>query len=202
MSARAGRKVVIGVTGNIACGKTLVLDTLRELGAETIDADRIAHGVMRAGTPTFRQIVERFGKGVVGEDGELNRRALGTIVFSDPAELRALEEIVHPPTDDTIKRQIRESTHQVVVVDAIKLYEVHLDEVCDETWVVTCTPEQQLERLMRRNGFPREEALKRINAQPPAEEKVARADRVIDNSGTQEETITQVRRAWEEITAR
>ena len=164
-------KYVIGVTGNIACGKTLILTTLQELGAETIDADRVAHRMMLSGTDTFRQIVERFGDQVVGEDGELNRRRLGEIVFSDPAELQALEHIVHPPTDDAIKEQIRNSPNSVVVVDAIKFFEVGLDKVCDEVWVVTCEPDQQLERLIRRNGFSPEEALKRINSQPPQAEK-------------------------------
>ena len=196
MSTEARRPFVIGVTGNIACGKSLVLEELRRLGAETIDADRVAHGVMEPGSEAYVGIVAHFGRDVLGEDGGIDRRRLGAIVFRDPAELAALEHIVHPATVAAIERQIRQSSHDVVVVDAIKLIEVGLDRQCDEVWVVRCEPEQQVERLMRRNGFSRDEALTRINAQPPQAEKLARADRVIDNSGSIGETMQQVQAAW------
>jgi dephospho-CoA kinase len=193
------RPYLIGLTGNIACGKSLVLQTLQELGAETIDADQVVHQVIAHGSPTARRIVERFGAVVLLLDGEIDRRQLGEIVFSDPARLRELEAIVHPPTIEAIRERIRESRSQVLVVDAIKLIESGFAGECDEVWVVTCEPEVQLARLMRRNQYSRDEALRRITAQPSQALKVARADRVIDNSGSEEETVALVRAAWAEL---
>jgi len=187
---------VIGVTGNIACGKSLVLETLAGLGADTIDADRVAHEVMAPGTPTAERIIAAFGEEIRGQDGGIDRRALGAIVFRDPDKLALLDSLAHPPTVAAIRDRVAASTAAVVAIDAIKLFEAGVADDCDEVWVVTCTPEQQVERLMRRNGFDREEALRRIQAQPPQEEKVRRADRVIDNSGTVEATIAQVEAAW------
>lgn len=198
-SETAGRPYLIGLTGNIACGKSLVLDTLRELGAETIDADRVAHTVMAPGTPTSEQIIAAFGESIRGDDGGIDRRRLGAIVFSDPAKLAQLDALSHPPTVTAIRAKVAESEAPVVAVDAIKLFEAGLAEDCDEVWVITCDPEQQLERLMRRNGFSREEALRRIASQPPQEEKASRADRIIDNGGSVEETREQVRAAWSAI---
>ena len=195
------RPYVIGVTGNIACGKSLVLDTLAKLGAETIDADRVAHEVMAPGTPTAERVIAAFGEEIRGPDGGINRRALGAIVFSDPDKLALLDSLAHPPTVAAIRERVAASTAAVVAIDAIKLFEAGVAEDCDEVWVVTCTPEQQVERLMRRNGFDREEALRRIQAQPPQEEKVRRADRVIDNSGTVEDTVAQVKAAWDALPA-
>ena len=193
------RTYVIGLTGNIACGKTLVLDELRALGAETIDADRVAHQVMQPGGPAYQAIVAHFGPEIVAPDGALDRRKLGAIVFNSPAELDALEHIVHPATVAAIRAQVARATAPVAVIDAIKLFEAGLDQDSDQIWVVRCAPAQQLERLMRRNNFSRAEALTRINAQPPQEEKLARADRVIDNSGSVDDTLAQVRAAWATI---
>jgi dephospho-CoA kinase len=193
---------VIGLTGNIACGKSLVLNTLRELGAETFDADTVAHEVMRHGTEAWRQIAARFGDGVLGPDGEIDRRKLGAIVFADPAALEALDQIVHPATVASIREHIRKSRAAVAVIDAIKLFEAGLDQDCDEIWAVDCTREQQIERLTRRNNLTREEALKRIEAQPPQAEKLARADQVIDNSQSAEQTVTTVHAMWDELTRR
>jgi len=195
------RPYVIGVTGNIACGKSLVLDTLAKLGAETIDADRVAHEVMAPGTPTAERVIAAFGEEIRGPDGGIDRRALGAIVFRDPDKLALLDSLAHPPTVAAIRERVAASTAAVVAIDAIKLFEAGVAEDCDEVWVVTCTPEQQVERLMRRNGFDREEALRRIQAQPPQEEKVRRADRVIDNSGTVEDTVAQVKAAWDALPA-
>lgn len=190
---------LIGITGNIACGKSLVLDTLRELGAETIDADRVAHAVMAPGTPTSERIIATFGESIRGDDGGIDRRRLGAIVFSDSAKLAQLDALSHPPTVAAIRAQVAESEASVVAVDAIKLFEAGLAKDCDEVWVITCDPEQQLERLIRRNGFSREDARRRIEAQPPQEEKSRRADRIIDNGGSIEQTREQVRAAWAAI---
>jgi len=193
------RPYVIGLTGNIACGKSLVLRALAELGAETIDADQVAREVMSRGSPVLEDVVRAFGPEVMNPDGNLDRRALARIVFSDPEQLARLESIVHPSVVELIRQRVAESRSPVVVIDAIKLFEAGLAGDCDEVWVVTCKPEQQLARLMARDRIGEEEALLRIRAQPPQEEKVRRADRVIDNSGAIEETIAQVRAAWEAL---
>ncbi len=190
------RPYVIGLTGNIACGKSLVLRTLAELGAETIDADQVAREVMSRQSAVLAEVARAFGPEILNPDGSLDRRALARIVFSDPQQLARLEAIVHPPVVELIRQRVAESRSPVVVIDAIKLFEASLASDCDEVWVVTCTPEQQLARLMARDRVSVEEALLRIRAQPPQEEKVRRADRVIDNSGTIEETLAQVRAAW------
>lgn len=198
----SARPYVIGLTGNIACGKSLVLKTLRELGAATFDADLVAHQVMRHGTPAWHEIVTRFGEGVVGDDGEINRRALGAIVFAEPAALEALDQIVHPATVAAIRQQVEQLIGGVAVIDAIKLFEAGLDADCDEIWVVDCTREQQVERLMRRNNLTRDAAMERIDAQPPQAEKRARADRVIDNSGAPDKTVAAVRELWATVLQR
>jgi dephospho-CoA kinase len=196
------RPYVIGLTGNIACGKSLVLKTLSELGAETFDADLVAHEVMRHGTPAWQAIVTRFGEGVIGQDGEINRRALGAIVFADPAALEALDRIVHPATVAAIRERVGGLTGGVAVIDAIKLFEAGLNADCDEIWVVDCSREQQIERLMSRNNLSRAAAIERIDAQPPQSEKRARADHVIDNSGAPEDTVAAVHALWNTILAR
>ncbi len=196
------RPYVIGLTGNIACGKSLVLRELATRGAETIDADQVAREVTEPGSPVLAAIVQEFGTGILQPDGSLDRRALGAIVFRDPDALRRLEAITHPAILAEIRRRVAASERPVVVIDAIKLFESSLARDCDEVWVVTCRPDQQLARLMARNGLTEEEALARIRAQPPQEEKVTRADRVIDNSGSIEETRRQVAALWQEVLAR
>jgi dephospho-CoA kinase len=193
---------VIGLTGNIACGKSLVLNELRELGAETFDADLVAHEVMRHGTPAWHAIVDRFGAGVVGDDGEINRRALGAIVFADPAALEALDQIVHPATVAAIRERVERLSGGVAVIDAIKLFEAGLNADCDEIWVVDCTREQQIERSMLRNNLPRDVAIERIDAQPPQSEKRARADHVIDNSGAPDAAVAAVHTLWDAMLSR
>jgi dephospho-CoA kinase len=135
-------------------------------------------------------------------DGRIDRRALAAIVFADPAELLRLEALTHPAVRVRIMAQVADAARRgvrVVVVDAIKLFEGGLADHCDEVWVVTCDPAQQLARLMARNGFDEAEARRRIDAQPPQAEKVARADVVIDNSGTLAATNAQVDTAWRAV---
>ncbi len=190
------RPYLIGLTGNIACGKSTVLRELGRLGAAVLDADEVAHRAMRRGTAVHRAIVAAFGKGILRPDGEIDRRALGEIVFADPQALARLEAIVHPAVLACTEEWLAQVREEVAVVDAIKLIEAGIADRCDEVWVVTCPEEEQLRRLMEYRGWSREEALLRIRAQPPQEEKVARADVVIDNRGTPEEARAQVRSAW------
>ena len=189
--------VLIGLTGNIATGKSEVGRMLAELGARVIDADAVAHQVMRRGGPAYAAVVEAFGPDILRPDGEIDRARLGAIVFADAEALRCLEAIVHPEVIARVDALVREATEPVVVVEAIKLIEAGMK--CDSLWVVTCAKEQQLARLMAQRGLSEEEARRRIEAQPPQEEKLALADVVIDNSGSLDETWRQVKREWEKI---
>ncbi|MGC8873710.1 MAG: dephospho-CoA kinase [Chloroflexia bacterium] len=190
------RPYLIGLTGNIACGKSTVLRELRRLGAAVLDADAVAHDVMRAGTPVHRAIVEAFGDSILAASGEIDRRALGKIVFSDPEALARLEAIVHPAVLQEARQWLEGVKARVAVIDAIKLFESGIADWCDEVWVVTCPEEEQLRRLVECRGLSPEEASTRIRAQPPQAEKVARADRVIENSGSLDDVRACVRAAW------
>lgn len=190
---------VIGLTGNIATGKSSVAAMLRRLGAYVIDADKLAHETMRAGSEVSRRIVARFGADILAADGEIDRAKLAPLVFSDMSALQDLERIVHPAVVAEALRRLRASDKAVGVVEAIKLLEARMDRYCQAVWVVTCTRQQQLERLMRTRGLSEAEAELRMNAQPPVEEKLARADVVIDNSRSLAETWNQVIRAWQAI---
>ena len=193
------KKYLIGLTGNIATGKSVVLRMLQRLGARVIDADALVHQLMVKGTPLWQAILDEFGEGILGPEGEIDREKLGAIVFADAEALNRLEAIIHPAVTARVDELIRQATEAVVVVEAIKLIEAGWHRTCDALWVVTCSKEQQLERLMRTRKLSREEALLRIEAQPPQEDKVALADVVIDNSGSLKETREQVEREWERL---
>ena len=194
-----GEPLVIGLTGNIATGKSTVARMLADLGADTIDADRVAHRVMRPGTPAHAAIVETYGQGVLAEDGGVDRKRLGDIVFADPQALRCLETIVHPATISAIRRRIEVTPAAVVVIEAIKLFEAGIAEACDSVWVTVCRPEQQIDRLVAGRNLSREEARQRVEAQRPQEERAALADVVIDNSGSLDATRDQVVAAWSRV---
>jgi dephospho-CoA kinase len=190
---------VIGLTGNIATGKSTVVAMLARLGAYTIDADKVAHEVMRADETVRRRIVQRFGEGILDAEGQIDRSVLGAIVFSDAQALADLEKIVHPAVLGKIEERLARCEANVAVIEAIKLLEAKVHTCCDSVWVVTSPREVQLQRLMQERDLSIEEAEKRIDAQPPVKQKVACADRVIDNSGSLEETWRQVLEAWNAI---
>ncbi len=191
------RPYIIGLTGNIATGKSSVMRRLEEHGALVIDADKVAHAVMEPGGEAYEAVVEAFGPEILAPDGKIDRKKLGEIVFRNPSELRRLEKIVHPAVRRRIRNIISGARENVVVIEAIKLLDYGLaDELCDEVWVVTAPPQRQALRLMRDRGLSEDEAWLRINAQPPQEEKVRRADVVIHNSGSLEQLYEQVDRAW------
>ena len=182
----------IGLTGNIACGKSTVGKLLMARGADYVDADRLVHGLLEPGTPENDRIVERFGPEVRAADGRIDRPKLGGIVFADPAALRELEAILHPGVRAEIRRRLAASTAPMIVVDAIKLFEGGLAREMDVNWVVTCPRSEQVRRLMAERGMTAEQAETRISAQGSQEEKVRQADVVIYNGGSLEETERQV----------
>ncbi len=185
-----------GLTGGVASGKSTVAGMFAELGARIIDADRLAHELIRAPLPAYNEIVHRFGFEILDSQGEIDRKRLGNIVFSDHEKMRALNAIVHPRVIERIDH-LAEAFHlqdarAVVIVDAALIYEAGLADRFAKVIVTWCRPEQQLERMMAKTGLTREEAERRITAQMPAEEKRRRADYVIDCSGSLAETQAQV----------
>jgi dephospho-CoA kinase len=190
------RPFVIGLTGNIACGKSTVVSFLKELGAVAIDADAVYHDLIVPEAPLWHALVDRYGTSILAADGTINRRALGRLVFRNPAALEELERLTHPAVVSAIRERVGTIGRGVVVIDAVKLIESGLDVDCDQVWVVRCDPEQQIDRLIRRNGLSHEEAAQRIEAQPAIEAKFERADVMIDNSGSLADTRRQVERAW------
>ncbi|MCY4073548.1 MAG: dephospho-CoA kinase [Chloroflexi bacterium] len=199
MSGDYPDKYLIGLTGNIAVGKSLVRQCLVDLGAAAIDADRVAHQVILRGGPAFDDVVQAFGAEVIGADGEINRAALGKIVFADQAKLRALEAITHPPVREVIHQRIRSAERRVVVIEAIKLLEGNLRQVVDAVWVVNAAPETRLKRLMRERGLSEHIARQRMAAQHSQADKLRLADVIIENDGDAAETREQVRRHWRDI---
>lgn len=203
---------LIGLTGGIACGKSTVLAMLAALGARTIDADRVTHRLQQPGTPVYQAIVNAFGPQIVTTPGgPIDRRKLGAIVFNDPAALKRLEAIVHPAVRAEIRQfldevagagkyatRLRPVERPIVVIDAIKLIESGWADECDQVWVVTCPPEQQIERLMTTRGMSLAEAQARVAAQPPQESRFSRAHVIIDNGGPQAQTRAQVEAAWQQ----
>ncbi len=169
---------------------------LQELGATVIDADRVAHELMRAGSAVHTAVAAAFGDEVLGADGEIDRARLGARVFADPAALATLEAIVHPAVIEEVSRRIEAAPTPAVVIEAIKLIEAGMADQYDSLWVTTCPPEVQAQRLMAERGLGRDEAWLRIEAQPPQADKVARADVVIDTNCSLEETREQVERAY------
>jgi dephospho-CoA kinase len=189
----------IGLTGNITTGKSTVAKMLEELGAAALDADKVAHRVMAPGAPAYAAVVAAFGPDIVAENGEIDRRALGEIVFSDPEALARLESLVHPAVIAEVDRWIATREVPVVVVEAIKLLESGMAETYDAIWVTACSEATQVVRLMDARGMTRADARQRIHAQPPQADKIARADVVIDTEATLAETRCRVAAAWANI---
>jgi dephospho-CoA kinase len=198
----------IALTGGIATGKSVCLRRLEELGAPVIDADVVARAVVAPGTPALAAIVTRFGPSMLRPDGSLDRAALGALVFAD-AEARAdLERIVHPAVYDAIERWFDERASEaadnrgprLAIADIPLLYETGQERRFDRVVVAACSPQEQLARLMARDRMAEDEARRRIAAQWPIDHKRARADLVIDTSGTLAETMANVDRVWQALT--
>ena len=194
-----GMSYIIGITGNIACGKTAVGHLLLELGAERyIDADAVVHRLYESGQPIAKKVEEAFGARVIAADGSVDRKALGAVVFHDPEQMKRLEGIVHPAVGKALLEELAPvSAAGIAIIDAVKLLEGGSGAICQSKWLVTCPQEQQLARLMARNGLSEEEALARIRVQTPNSAKLALVDEVIDNGGTLAETRQQVAAAFE-----
>lgn len=193
---RSARPYIIGVTGNIASGKSAVMARLAALGAAVVDSDAVYHTLIAPDRPLNRALRQRFGEGIARPDGTIDRAALGHIVFADPAALAALDALTHPPVEQALRQLIAAERASIMAIDAVKLIEAGFDRDCDEVWVVLADRDQQIARLMRRNDLTIDDATRRVDAQPPLASKLDRADVVIDNRGSIAATLDQVDRAW------
>lgn len=200
MSKRQG-KTIIGLTGNIATGKSVVRRMLEHLGAYTIDADTLAHRVIAKDAPGYKRVLDTFGKWLINKEGQIDRGKLGKLVFSDAEALAQLEAIVHPYVMQAVDLLIRRSTQPVVVIEAIKLLESDLRKECDSIWVTDAPAQIQVERLIRKRGLSPQDALQRVNAQASPREKLDAANIVIKNTGSYDDLWKQVVEGWKAVTS-
>ncbi|HBI56936.1 MAG TPA: dephospho-CoA kinase [Firmicutes bacterium] len=198
--------MVIGLTGGIACGKSTVARTLKSKDAIIIDADRESKQLMKAGSPIWTKLIAEFGREILNPDNTINRRRLGNMVFGDGYKLKKLNSIVHPGVIEQIAGKIRrykeEGRWPAIVLDAPLLYEVGAEKLVDFTWVVAVDRQTQINRLLARDKITPEQASQRIEAQMPLEEKVARADAVINNTGSRRATREMVYDLWNQYVER
>ncbi|WP_276748614.1 dephospho-CoA kinase [Gemella morbillorum] len=190
--------LIIGITGSIACGKSLVSNYLQEKGYTIIDADKIGHMALE-NDEVKKQLVNKFGKSIL-KDNEVNRVTLGKLVFENKENLKELNNIIHPQIRKNISEQIQvHKNEKLVFVDVPLLFEAKFDDLVEKIIVISLDEKIQLERLMNRNSLSKEEAVQRIKSQIPVREKEKLGDYVVDNSFTQENTYSQVDRILEKL---
>jgi dephospho-CoA kinase len=199
MSSRWPGKYVIGLTGNIATGKSVVRKMLEHLGAFGLDADALSHQAIAPGGPAYAAVIKHFGEWLLNDKGEINRNRLARMVFTDPEALEQLEAIIHPVVGQGVDFLVRRAQSPVAVVEAIKLIEAGVAKHCDAVWVVHVPERMQEARLIRKRKMTPPEARQRIAAQAPQAEKLKVADVAIENSGTFEATWSQVQAAFNQI---
>ena len=197
MAARVRR---VALTGGLASGKSHCLKQFAAIGAPTIDADVLARAALEPGTPVFRAVIDRFGPSIQRQDGEVDRAALATIVFSSDTARRDLESIIHPEVYRAINEWFRDLRAPAGIADVPLLFETGHERDFDIVIVASCRPEQQLARAIAR-GLSEDDAHRRIAAQMPLAEKARRAHRVIDTSGTKEATDRQIAKLWKSLSA-
>ncbi|MDZ4183828.1 MAG: dephospho-CoA kinase [Desulfuromonadales bacterium] len=200
-----GKTMVLGITGGIACGKSLVCQYFRELGAAILSADELAREVVRPGEEAHAKIVAHFGTEILTAEGTIDRTLLAEKIFFSPAKRQELNQITHPAIGDLADKRISElrqdPTIPLIIYEAPLLFEAKAEERVDLVLVVATTPEQQLIRLMQRDRLSLEEALMRINAQMPLAEKISRADILVENNAPRAETRKLIQQIFTELTA-
>ena len=192
--------LVIGLTGGIGTGKSEAARQLEKLGALIISADQVGHEAYTVNTEAWEQVVATFGNGILQDDKEIDRRKLGGIVFSDPSQLKKLNQIMHPRMARIVSDKIEAFRGQgvdTVVVEAALLFEAGWDSLVEEVWVTDASEEIIIGRLRERNGLSDEEAKKRINSQMDRMERIGRSDFVINNSGDMAELGTTIKELWD-----
>ena len=192
--------ILVGLTGGVATGKSTVAKMFKQCGAVVIDADELAHEVIKPGKPAWREIVTLFGKTALNQDRSLNRQALGSIVFRNRTKLRQLERIIHPRVAREQQRLVRQvakrKPHAVVIYEVPLLFEAGVDKRVDKIIVVTADRNTQIARLKKRNGLSRAEAISRIKTQMPLAKKVRLADIVIDGTLRRQDAMKTIRGAF------
>lgn len=200
----AGGILVLGITGGIACGKSLICRFFEELGAVVLSADTLAREAVRPGEPAFKQIIAHFGEEILTGEGTIDRARLAHRIFQSPDERVKLNQLTHPAiarlADQQIHKLKKSSGVPLIIYEAPLLFEAKREGSVDLVLVVTSDLSQQIERLMRRDNLSEEEAMQRISAQMPLTEKVCRADIVIENNGTTQETQLLVAHIYKELT--
>ncbi len=199
MSTKWPEKTIIGLTGNIATGKSVVRKMLEHLGAYGIDADALSHRAIARGAPGHQAVLNAFGKWVLDSQGEIDRARLGRLVFNDGSAMTTLEDIVHPLVSQAIEMMVKRASQKVIVIEAIKLLESDLHNLCDVVWVVNVPQEMQIQRLVQKRGLSSDEAAQRIHFQSAQQQKIASANVVIQNQGSFEDTWKLVVAEWKKI---
>lgn len=197
--------LLIGLTGGIGSGKSVVAQIFKRLGAHLIDADELAHEAVRPDGPVLKRIVEAFGPDVLNSDGTLDRVKLGRRVFEDPEKRERLNSIVHPYVfreEERRRKEIEQKDPKAIVLfDAALLIETGSDQLMDKVVLVTIDRRKQIGRIMKRDGLSREEAVRRIEAQMPQSKKKSRADYIIDGGQPLQTIEDQVRKVYQELAA-
>ena len=191
---------VIGLIGGIGSGKSSVSAILHSLGVEIIDADKVGHEAYTPNSEGWKKVISVFGQDIVGPENEIDRKKLGSIVFSDPSEMEKLNKLMHPIIHNLVEEKIKLLSHQgvkVVVLEAAILIEANWQDLTDEIWLAKSNQEVVIERVQLRNNFTREEIIKRIQSQMSNDEREKHSDIVIDNNGTIEQLEEKVKTLWQ-----
>lgn len=196
---RLDKPLILGVTGSYATGKSTVSAMLRRLGAAVIDADKIARELVRPGQAAYKEIARIFGKGVLKKNKQIDRQALGQMVFGNERLLKRLDRALHPRIIAAIRENIRTCRSKVVVLDAPLLLEAGLGPIADKLIVVVAAKTKQIQRAREKTRLSAPQICRRIEAQIPLEEKAAMADFIIDNNSTPENTKKQVAQIWRKL---
>ena len=194
-------RILIGLTGGIASGKSTVIQYLRYQGYPVIDADKLGHKVLEPGNPGYSKVVEKFGAGILNKDKSVNRLILGGIVFSDPSKLQALNEISHPLIAEMVMKEfesiVSDDSNGIVFLEAALLIEANWYNMCHHIWVVTLEVAEERRRLQKRDDLSESEARSRLESQLSIKERLAYADVVLDNNGSRKDLLSQTQQALE-----
>jgi len=193
------KRLILGITGGIASGKTTVMRILAGRGIPTVSADELAHSCIRRGRPAYRTIVRRFGTGILGPDSQINRQRLGAIVFDDRKKRKILEKIVHPCVVKGLRSFIKSHNRGIIALDIPLLFEAKLQQLVDKTVVVYCTPKQQIARLRRRTYLSRSEAFARMRTQMSLAQKRRKADLVLMNTHGRAALLPQIHGMYDDL---